>query len=180
MRVICIIGLICFIGTGVFVSYPEQETTGSILVIREGKQLKKTTVAVDVRLIEDVLKIKVETRMHAERPKITDVILVGPGIGRVHYVTREDVPPSVEEEEPYPITKEDGFITFRKRTKLKTPKGTLAKELFKLKVPVEKIVPGKRYQLWVEVESKAKRGKKSKKFKFNLENLAELVSQNQS
>jgi len=128
------------------------------LVIREGRQLKKTTVAVEGYLYDNILEVKVEVRMYAERPKIIDVMLVGPRLGRVHYKTREDIPVSLEEEDPYLVTKVDGLISFSKRTKEKTPKGTLTKELFKIKVPVEKIQIGKRYQLWVEVESRRRGG----------------------
>lgn len=154
----------------------QSDISGPALVIREGKQLKKTTVAVEGYLYDGILEVKVEARMYAERPKIIDVMLVGPRLGRVHYKTREDIPVSLEEEDPYLITKVDGLISFSNRTKDKVPKGTLTKELFKIKVPVEKIQPGKRYQLWVEVESK-RRGGRFPKFKFNLKKLPELISQ---
>ena len=155
----------------------EEEVVEPILVIREGKQSKSNIVAVETYLIDDVLEVTVEARMYAQKPKINDVILVGPRLGRIHYKTREIVYTTLEEEEPYPITKQGGFIVFGKRTKTKKPKGTLTKELFKIKVPKEKILPGKRYQLWVEVESKTDSGGRPLRFKFDLKDLSQLISQ---
>ena len=163
----------------VYCSYGQEPetTTERLLVIREGKQSRNNIVVVDVYLIEDVLEALVGVRMYAEKPKINDVILVGPKLGRIHYKSRETVFAKVEEEEPYPITKQSGIIVFGKRTKTKQPEGTLTKELFRIKIPREKIVPNKRYQLWVQVESKTRAGGTPLKFKFDLENLAELIEQ---
>ena len=158
-----------------FVCYAQNDVVSSDrLLIREGKQLKKTTVAVEGYLYNDILQVQVEVRMYAQRPKIIDVSLTGPKLGKIHYKTRQDLPVTLEEEDPYNITRVDGEISFKKRTKVKKPKGTLTKELFKIKVPVDKIIPGKRYQLWVEVESKRQAGR-IPKFKFDLKKLPELV-----
>ena len=155
-----------------------QETPERRLVIREGKQSRANIVAVETYLVgNDILEVTVEARMYAQKPKINDVIMVGPRLGRIHYKTRETVHATLEEEEPIPITKQGGFIVFGKRTKTKKPKGTLTKELFKLKIPTDKIVPGKRYQLWVQVESKTSGGGRPLRFKFDLKDLPELISQ---
>ena len=153
-----------------------EEVFEKTLVLREAKQLKKTKVGIEAYLLEDILEVAVEVRMYAERPKIVMVMLTGPGIGRVYHKTKEDIPVSLEEDDPYLVTKLDGEISFSKRTKEKKLRGTLTKELYKFKVPVKKIKKGKRYQLWVEVESKRKGGR-IPKFKFDLEELPELVAQ---
>ena len=155
-----------------------QEQTGSekVLAIREAKQVRRDIVAVEGYLVNNVLEVAVEVRMYGERPKITNVALVGPGVGRLSYTTKEEIPLALEEEEPYEITKEGGFIKTSKRTRTDKPKGTLTEELFKIKIPPEKIVPAKKYQLWVDIKSKT-RDARSQKFKFDLENFAELIHQ---
>ena len=155
----------------------EQEAPERILLLREGKQSMRNIVAVEAYLIDDTLEVLVEARMYAEKPKINDVILVGPKLGRLHYKTRETVYATAQEEEPYEITKQDGLIALEKRKKVKEPEGTVTKELFKLKIPTDKIKQGKRYQLWVQVESKTRAGGVPLKFKFDLKDLPELISQ---
>lgn len=152
-----------------------QEEIERILLNREGKQFRNSTVAIEAYLVKDVMEVLVEARMYAEKPKINDVLLVGKGLGRLHYKTRETVFSTMQEDATYPITKQNGLITFGKRTKIKKPKGTLTRELFKLKLPVDKIKTGRRYQLWVEIESKTKSGQTPLRFKFNLENLAQSI-----
>ncbi|MBL7130373.1 MAG: hypothetical protein ISS45_03070 [Candidatus Omnitrophica bacterium] len=146
-------------------------------MIREAKLYRKDSVAVDAHLIDDVLEIMVEARMYAQKPRINDVLVRGSKLGGLHYKTRKTIVATVEEEDPYEVTKEEGWIVFGKRKKVRELKGTLTKELFKLKIPKEKIVCGKRYQLWVEVESKTEGGR-AQKFKFNLEGFPELVHGN--
>lgn len=146
-----------------------------ILILREGKQVKNNVVAVEAYRVGDILEAKVEVRMYSERPRITNVMLAGPGIGRVSYELKKEIPLTLDEEDPYIITKEDGIISLGSRKKKKKPKGTLTKESFKIKVPWNKIIAGKRYQLWVDVESKTQPGQRPQKFRFNIENLAQYA-----
>ena len=174
-----IIFLLSILFAGSFICFAQEDSSSQgILLIREGKQLKKTTVAVEGYLYNDILQVQVEVRMYAERPKIVDVVFTGPKLGRIHYNTRQDLPITLKEEDPYNITRVDGMISFGKRTRVKKPKGTLTKELFRIKLPVDKIISGKLYQLWVEVESK-RRGGRIPKFKFDLKKLPELVLKSQ-
>ena len=159
------------------VSYGQTEDySQEKLIIREGKQFKKNAVAVEGYLIGDIFEVKVEARMHAERPKIHSVFLKGAGIGRLSYTTREDVPVSIEEEDPYEVNTKRTMLS-RKKTKVKRLKGAVTKELFKFKLPTDKFVAGKPYQLWVEIISKTRGGGAPQKFKFDLEGIYQALSQ---
>ncbi len=158
-------------------SHAEEKTRQRILVVREAKQHRITTVAVEAYLISDVLEVVVGARIHAQKPKILDVVLRGPGLGRrVHYKAKETLYATTQEEDPYSITKLDGMIAFGKRTKTKKPKGRLTRELFKLQIPTDRVVSGKRYQIWVDIESMEKAGM-GERFKFDIEDLAGLIAQ---
>jgi len=121
-----------------------KEVQGKIPVIREAKLYKKDSVAVDAHLAGEILEIVVEARMYAQRPKINDVLVTGPKIGKLHYQARKTIVAGVEETEPFEVTKEHGLITFGKRKKVRELEGTLTKELFKIKIPNDKIVCGKK------------------------------------
>ena len=160
-----------------FAQYPDTESaSGKVLVIREGKEIQKKTVVVEAYLKGDILEVEVGARILRERPKIHNLLLVGPGIGRVHYTTSEIVPPSTEEEAPYPITRSGGLVSFGEKTEVKYPKGALSKRRFDIEVPVDKLVAGGKYELWVDLRSKTRGGSRGKKFEFLLENFYELVS----
>jgi len=162
---------------------PGLEVEDPNLLIREGKQIKRITVLVIGYLKEDILEVTVDVRIPNQRPKITDVLFTGPKLGKIHYRSREIIPPSVEddEEETYPITKVDGMVMlFGKRTKEKPLKGRQTKELFKMRIPIDEIDPEKKYQLWVEVETKTSASARIPKFKFDLEKLAELIEEQNS
>jgi len=45
-------------------------------------------------------------------------------------------------------------------------------------IPPDRVVDGKKYKLWVQIMSMQKGGK-YKTFKFDLENLAELIHENE-
>ncbi len=154
----------------------ESNLSKRVLVIREGRQIRRDIVAVEASILDGIMDVKVEARMLRERPKISNVLLVGPRIGRVYYETKRVLPPIIEEEEPYPIRIAGGLISFGEKTETKKPKGTLAKELFKIRVPVKKIIPGKRYQIWVVLESKTRGGQGGEKFKFNLDNFSSFIN----
>ncbi len=139
-----------------------------VLVIREGRQIKENTVAIEATLSGDILTVKVEARIPGERPKITSIVLTGPGIGRVHHKLRKEIKPGLEEEDPYLITEAGGLINFGEKKEVKDPQGTLTKELFQFIVPVEKILANKKYQIQILIESKTKPGKRGKKYEFDL------------
>ncbi len=169
--VIVAIAFVCILSSKVFSQ--QQDSVKAGLVLREGKQVRNDTVAVEVYVVDGILEVRVEVRMYSERPKIKNVMLVGPRVGRLSYDLKEEIPLILEEEDPYLIRSEGGVISRGEKKKYKKPKGTLTKELFKIKVPWEKIVPDKRYQLWVDVESKTRGGERPKKFRFNLEKFSQ-------
>jgi len=149
------------------------------LVLRQAKEFRKSTVAVEVYLIGNILEAKVTARMmHATKPRIYNAIIVGSKLGRLSSETRKTLPANLEQEEPYPTARKDkGFIHFGKKEKTKHSKGTPTRELIEFRIPKDKIVEGKKYRLWVQIMSMQKKGGKYKTFKFDLENLPELISQ---
>ena len=159
-------------------SFAQEEGAERILMVREAKQHKKTTVAVEAYLVGDVLEVTAMARMqkHTTKLRIYNIMVVGPKLGRICPKTREILAARTEEEAPFSTIRLGGFTGDTKKTKEKKPKGTLTKELAKFKIPADKIIPGKRYQLWVDVQSVQKKGRPMR-FKFDLENLAQLISQ---
>lgn len=147
-----------------------------VLVLREAKERQKTTAAVEVYLIGDILEVTVTARMYAEKPRIFSLLLVGPKLGRLSATERETLFADSTRGEDIFLTEEiGGFIRFDEKKKEKKLKGTLTRELHKLKIPIDKVVPGKHYQLWVKVDS-LQRGGKPQNFKFDLPNFPQLFS----
>ena len=155
----------------------EQEAKGKTLIIREGKQVRDNIVAIEAYYLGGgILEVVVEARMRSQRPRIRNILVVGPRLGRLRHAAKEEIPVTVEEDQAYPVTKKGGLFSFGNKTKVKKLKGSLTKELFQFKIPRDKIISGKRYQLWVDLESKNKGGDRPTKFKFNLEKLAEILN----
>lgn len=155
----------------------EERGEEKVLVLRQAKEFRDSTVAVEVYLIDDILEAKITARMmHATKPRIYNAIVVGPKIGRLSSETRTTLTANLEQEEPYPtLSKDKGFINFGKGEKTKDLKGTLTRELVEFRLPKDKIKKGKKYKLWVQIMSMQKGGK-YKTFKFDLEDLPELIS----
>jgi len=145
-------------------------------VIREGKKVRNTVVAVDGYFLNNIFEVAVEVRMYSERPRITNVLIVGPKLGRLPYKRKEEIPLKMEEREAYSISEEGGVVSFGKKTKTTKTKGTLNEELFKFEIPWDKIVPGKKYQLWVDVESKSRGGDRPQKFRFDIKDFAQFAN----
>ncbi len=142
-----------------------------ILVLREAKKHKKATAAVEAYLEGNTLEVTVIGRMDRTKPRIYNVIVIGPKIGRVAPKMRDTLYPTMEDEEPFPTKKSGGFIRFSNKEEAKNTSGTLTKELLKFEIPEEKVVKGKRYQIWVKLES-MQRGGDKESFKFDLEDFA--------
>jgi len=156
--------------------YAQEEEAERVLILREGKEHRKTTVSLIAYLIDDVLEITVEARKYADKPRINNVFIKGPKLGRLAYLTKKTLYKTTDEIDPFEVTEEDGLFRFDDRKKKKKPKGTATRELFKLKIPKEKIQENKRYFLWVYVEG-MKDGGKDERFKFELKDLYELLSE---
>lgn len=153
-----------------------QDDTGRVFVVREAKDFRTTGVAIEGYLVHDIFEVKVEARMYAERPKISTVKVVGPKLGSQSFQAKEAILAGIEEEEPFETTQQQGILrVFDKRKKTKKLKGTVTKELFKIKIPADKIVEGKRYWLWVYVESKTQGGH-ADTFKFELKDFSARVA----
>jgi len=165
-------GLFSFLSSSYAQEGKAQERT---LVLREAKQDGKTTVAIDAYLTGDILEVKVTAKMYATKPRISNIILVGPGIGRLSPLTKKTVASSTQEEEPYPTSKRGAFISFGTRTKTEKATGTVTKEMVEFKITADKIMPAKLYQIWVRVES-SQSGGQPQGFKFDLKDFARLIS----
>jgi hypothetical protein len=84
---------------------------------------------------------------------------------------------TTEEEREFPVEDLEGkLIRFSKKVKEKVPEGTLTRELIRFKIPRDKIIPGRKYKLWIKVEGM--QGKSPiQTFKFDLEGLSQIFSQ---
>ncbi|MDP8216710.1 MAG: hypothetical protein P9L98_05280 [Candidatus Kaelpia imicola] len=142
-----------------------------VLLLREAKEHRRATAAVEAYLEGNILEVKVIARMDRTKPRIYNVIVIGPKIGRLVPKMRETLYPTMEDEEPFPTKKSGGFIRFSSKEEAKKTSGTLTKELLKFEIPSEKVVAGKRYQIWVKIES-MQRGGDKESFKFDLEDFA--------
>ena len=152
----------------------KEEIQDRIPVIREAKIFRQKNVAVDAHLVKgEILEIMVEARIYSQKPRINDVLVSGPKLGKERYAARKTIVAGVDEPKPFEVTKEHGWVVFGQRKKVRELEGTLTKELFKIKIPREKIVCGKKYELWVEIESQTQGGR-AEKFKFSLEDFPSL------
>ena len=159
---------------------------GQIRVIREAQEANKTRVAITGDLTDDIFEITVIARMKRTKPMIHNVIVVGPGLGRLSCETKETLVATTEEDVPFVTERKDkGLINFGKSEDAKTSeaisetnvhKGTATKALYTFRIPRDKVKKDKKYKLWVQVMSSQK-GSEYDTFKFDLENFAELVLQ---
>lgn len=179
LNALIVVGLLLCIPFNIFaldLSSQEEDVVERLMVLREAKQHRKTSVAVEAYLVGDILEVTVIARMYAVKPRIFSMIIVGPGLNRISAKERRTLYSKVEgEEAAFPTEDRGGFIRFSEKTKDKKLKGTLTRELHKFKIPADKIIPNKRYQLWVKVESMRKSGKITN-FKFDLKELPQLIS----
>jgi len=170
--------LVCIFALYLAVSYAG-EAGKRKLILRQAQEVGKTSVAVEAYLAGDVLEVTAYARMYGTRPKIYNLILVGPKLGRLSAQAKRTVYPKSEETEAdltFPTTKMDsGIISFSKKTKDKKSEGALTRELYGFKIPVDKIVPGKRYELRILIEGMQNTGQKVS-FKFEFKDLAGELS----
>ena len=155
----------------------EEDVTEPVLVLQEAQKRKKTTVAAIAYLVDDALEVTVITRMYATKPHLYNIILVGPGLGRLSPQERQTLFPTVEDEDMEFATRdmEGGIIRFSPRVSKKKAKGTLTKEIVKFRIPTDRIKPKGRYELRIKVESLQRPGQ-FQNFKFDLKKLSQAIS----
>lgn len=145
------------------------------MILRQAQEYENTTVAVEAYLAGDVMEANIYVRMYASRPKIYHAYLYGPKLGRLSPRSRETLYPQAEDEDlTFPTTDLVGTIRFSKRTQDKKATGALTRELVKFKIPVNKILPKKRYELRVQVESMQSPGM-PQNFSFKLQDFAQSL-----
>lgn len=152
----------------------EKGDSERLMILREAEQKIGGSVAVEAYLIGDILEVRVVARTYGAKPKIENTILVGPKLGRLSPKVKRTVYASEEEEEPF-LTKETaGLLGFGEKKEAKKLKGTLSRELYKFKLPTDKILPGKNYELRIVV-GRMQEVKEPLRFKFKLKGLPELI-----
>lgn len=145
-----------------------------IPVIRQATEDSELSVAVEGYLRGDIFEVKVSVRIVGATPAIESVLLVGPKIGRMGPVAIKTVYATEEEEVPYETATRGAFISFGTEPKNKKLKGRVARKLAKFRVSSDKILPDKKYRLWVKVENTKKRGR-IRTYKFDLDELPALL-----
>ncbi|KPK97117.1 MAG: hypothetical protein AMJ95_10740 [Omnitrophica WOR_2 bacterium SM23_72] len=163
-----------------FVFLAKVQASERKMILRQAQERGRSSVAVEAYLIDDILEATIYARMYATKPKIFGVVLVGPKLGRLGFLTKEVLYPKAEEEDEEMVfpTKdvEGGYIRFSKRTQDKRTKGALTREMVKFKIPVKKIMPKKRYELRIKIESMQTPGK-IETFNFPLKDFAQAFEQ---
>lgn len=171
-RVWLLIGIFSFLSF----SFTKVQASERKMILREAQERDRTTVAVEAYLTDDILEVTIYARMYATKPKIYTAYLHGPKLGRLGFLTKEILYPKAEEEEQDLIfpTKDvqGGYISFSKRTQDKKAKGALTREMVKFRIPSQKILANKRYELRVGVESMQESGK-IETFRFHLKDFAQ-------
>ena len=149
-------------------------------VHREAINIQGDIVAVDISLVgEDLLEAKVTGFMKQTRPRLENVILTGPAVGRLAPTTRQVVRAGLEEDPPYP-TKRSGLLVMSQGSK-QLAEGTLIRERFQYELPVEKMRQtlqkkgGKARYEFVVIMSSANRGGDFKRYTFDLETLPKQI-----
>ena len=149
-------------------------------VHREAINMQGDVVAVDLSLVgEDLLEAKVTGFMKQNRPRLENLILLGPGADRLAPATRQVLRAGLEEDPPYP-TKRSGLIVMNQGSN-QLQQGTLIREQCQYQLPFEKMRDqikkrGNKahYEFWVYMSS-SNRGGDIKRYKFDLEKLPELL-----
>jgi len=147
--------------------------------LREAQEFGTNNVAVIGYLKDNIFEVKVIAGMFRAKPEIDNCIVVGPKLGRLSASQKETVYPKAEDE-----VEDDTFMTddvarafllrFRKQRKKRQIKGALTRELYRFKIPKERIIRGKRYEIRIKIESSQNPGI-GERFTFKLENFPELV-----
>jgi hypothetical protein len=154
--------------------FAKEQPEEGILILSEARQYGKASVSVEAYLKDLILEVTVSARVYADRPKIDNVIVVGPRLGRLSAKAKTSLFATEEDEEEPEVTESRGLLGFGSRSTARKKKGVLVKERYKFKIPPKKIVSGKRYELRVKIDS-PKIDSKSIRFKFELKDFARHV-----
>jgi len=149
-------------------------------VHREAIDIQGDIVAVETSLVgEDLLEAKVTGFMKQSRPRLENIVLMGPGVGRLSPTTRQVLRAGLEKDPPYP-TKRSGLLVMNQGSE-RTAEGALIRERCQYQLPLEKVREAirkkgekARYEFEVKMTS-ANRGGNFKRYEFSLETLPELI-----
>ena len=149
-------------------------------VHREAINIQGDIVAVEISVVgEELLEAKVTGFMKQTRPRLENVILMGPAVGRLAPTTRQVLRAGLEEDPPYP-TKRSGLLVMKQGSK-QLAEGTLIRERFQYELPVEKMRQvirkkgGKAKYEFAVTMSSANRGGDFKRYTFDLEELPKIL-----
>jgi len=65
------------------------EDDGSLLILREAQEFSDNAVAIEVYLMDNILEARITARMHGTKPKVYNAIVVGSGLGRLSFESKE-------------------------------------------------------------------------------------------
>ena len=160
-------------------SAQEEDPDKGVLVLRQAQEFGNNNVAVIGYLKGNIFEVKVVAGMFRTKPEIDNCIVVGPKLGRLSASQKETIYPKAEDEpedDVFMTEDVDGafFLRFSKQRKERQIKGALTRELYRYKIPKDKIIRGKRYEIRIKIESTQNPGI-GERFTFKLENFPELV-----
>jgi hypothetical protein len=152
--------------------------TERILIIREAEEDVDNSCAVVAYLEKDVLEVKVIARIYSAKPRIENIILVGPRLGRLSPKVKQTLLASEVEDEEFLTKPSRGILFWGKGKKMKklSTVGAVTRELYKFVIPKKRIVAGQRYELRITL-NKMQRSETPIKFKFLLEGFPEKFHQ---
>jgi hypothetical protein len=144
-------------------------------ILRKAKERGDTMVAIKAYLAGDILEVDIIAAMKGTKPRIYNLTLVGPGLGRLSAKERKVIFASAsDKQESFPTEDASGsLIRFSRVVQEKKLEGAQTRELHKFVIPAKKIIRGKPYELRVKIEGMQDQ-KAIESFDFELKGFAEL------
>ena len=173
--------LLCIILLAVLFGLTSLAYADRRLLLRSAQEDTKAMVAVEAYLEGDLIEAKVSVGMRNARPSILNVIIEGPGIGRLVPISVKEVYASLSEaeEKPYPTEKIGGMIVPGEKSKDKKLEGAVSRKSYIFKIPKDKIAAGAQYDLKVKVgtvKQVAGEAAQYTRFIFSLGDLSQLIA----
>ncbi|NQT95444.1 MAG: hypothetical protein HQ572_03245 [Candidatus Omnitrophica bacterium] len=173
-KLLVVLAIVCFISSSMLLYAAAEEQ----LILECAREDRKAMVAVEAHLTGNILTTRVSASMEDVRPSITNIIIVGPKIGRLVPKTIKQLYATLEDQgKEYNTYKIGGFIGSSK-PKTKSLTGSITRKIATFEIPVDKIERDGKYQLKVKVSAaKQAAGKAGRitRFIFDLDKLAEAL-----
>lgn len=136
-------------------SYAAQENTERKLVLRQAQAREFTAVGVEAYLTGNILEATVYAKRIGKKPRILNIILFGPELGRLSPSLKETTNPKAEEklDISFPRTNRSDTIRFYKKAHDGIDSGDPVREFNKFNVPAEKILPDGIYEFRILLDN---------------------------